>query len=296
MTRWMAVLVCLFFVFGTAGCFGEDSDGEFSDSNGDQETSELEKSDFEGSQLLELTGCEGFFGAPNEKTGIEEGLCGPVCTCANGEFAPEYDEAFVASLKEWKLLNPPEELTEDPYANPDAYPRRDDQFCAVMVENREEKTYRLQTFDTLEEMENAGGILTHTTACAKCSSLNSLAFLIEMPDQTDPLRNCGLKGLGGDIEQVVDCIVELGFERPCAQVNAYNILNTSEHCGTICMQLLAEPYQEEDGALNECIQCDEDNAGDIFRALAGRARRNAGIPAALCRPCENMTHIIHKYE
>ena len=282
MPRWMLVLGCLLFTFGVTGCSGGDGDGE--------------AGAFVGSQLLELNGCEGFFGRPNENTGIEEGTCGPVCTCADGEFAPQYDDEFIAGLREWKLLNPPEELTEDPYANPENYPRRDDQFCAVMVENREQKTYRLKTFDTLEELEGAGGILTHKSACAKCSSLESLALLIETPDQTAPIRNCALLGFVGDIEQVIECLEEVGFERPCAQINAYNTVHTREKCGLICLLLISAPYQNPDGSLNGCIQCDEDFSGDIFRAVAGRARRNSGIAAALCRPCEGMTHIIHKYE
>lgn len=251
---------------------------------------------FVGSQLLELEDCEGFFGAPNESTGIEEGSCGSVCNCANGVFAPEYDDEFVASLREWTLLNPPEELTEDPYANPAAYPRRDDELCAVMVEDREQKTYRLETFDTLAEIEQAGGIVTHMSACGRCSSLESLALLIEMPDQTGPIRDCGLLGLGGDIEAVIACLEDVGFERPCAQINAYNTGHTRDECGSICFPLLDAPYQNPDGTLNDCIQCDEDESGDIFRAVAGRARRNSGIGAALCRPCDLMTHIIHKYE
>ncbi len=235
-------------------------------------TEDLGPSGPEGSQWLDLTGCEGFFGIPNEQTGLEEGLCRPVCQCENGEFGPEYDSQFVAELREWTLLNPPDELTEDPYAHPENYPRRDDQFCAVMVEDRTSKTYRLQTFDSLEEMTAAGGILTHSTACAKCSSLAGLALLIEMPDQTEPIRDCGMLGLGGDIQLVIECLEELGFERPCAQINAYNTRHTSEKCGSICMPLLKSPYQNPDGSLNACIQCDEDESGDIFRAVAGRAR------------------------
>ncbi len=90
-----------------------------------------------GSYLLELTDCQGFFGAPNEHSGIGEESCSSVCVCAEGEFAPHYDEAFITSLREWELINPPGELTEDPYLNPDDYPRRDDEFCGVIVEDRE---------------------------------------------------------------------------------------------------------------------------------------------------------------
>ena len=247
------------------------------------------------SQLLQSSGCTGLYGMPNEKSGVEAGLCSPVCSCTSGEFAPVYDKAFIDGLREWTLLEPPSELTEDPYASPEKYPRRDDEFCAVMVVNRAQKTYRLETFKTLEELEAAGGNITHSGACGVCSSLGTLALLIEFPDQTEPVRQCGMMGLTGDIEKVTQCLQELGYERPCAQINAYNTFNTRELCGSICMPLLNAPYQNPDGTLNACLQCDEDQSGDIFRAVAGRARRNSGVAAELCRPCELMTHIIHRY-
>lgn len=310
---WLAGVLCLSFTLWCCGSSNESGtsdlgtdltqskdglgvDGSVADRVGDASwTEDLGPSGPEGSQWLELTGCEGLFGMPNEKSGVEEGLCGPVCECENGIFAPAYSAEFVAELREWTLLNPPDELTEDPYAHPEKYPRRDDQFCAVMVEDRTRKTYRLQTFDSLEEIQAAGGILTHSTACAKCSSLASLALLIEMPDQTGPIRDCGMLGLGGDIQLVIECLEELGFEGPCAQINAYNTRHTSAKCGSICISLLKSPYQNPDGSLNACIQCDEDESGDIFRAVAGRARRNSGIPAALCRPCQGIAFILHKY-
>ncbi len=248
-----------------------------------------------GSYLLELTDCQGFFGAPNEHSGIGEESCSSVCVCAEGEFAPHYDETFITSLREWELINPPGELTEDPYLNPDDYPRRDDEFCGVIVEDRENKAYRLATFESLDALHEAGGILTHTSACGACSSLASLALLIEMPDQTGPIRDCGILGLAGDQEKVVTCLKELGFETACAQINAHNTRHTRDECGSICFPLLNAPYHDQDGSLNDCIQCDEDKSGDIFRAVAGRARRNSGIGAALCRPCDDMIHLIHEY-
>lgn len=251
--------------------------------------------DIPKSQLLDPAGCTGLFGFPNEKNGVAEGLCQPSCPCTQGEFAPVYDAAFISGLREWTLLNPPAELTTDPYQSPDDYPRRDDEFCAVMVEDRAAKTYRLQTFASMEELEQAGGIVTHTTACGVCSSLATLALLIEQPDQTEPVRECGMLGLTGDMEKVTQCLQELGYERPCAQINAYNTANTRVLCGSICMPLLNAPYQNPDGTLNDCLQCDEEKSGDIFRAVAGRARRNSGVAAELCRPCEIMTHIVHAY-
>ena len=38
-------------------------------------------------------------------------------------------------------------------------------------------------------------------------------------------------------------------------------------------------------ALNDCLQCDEDEAGPVFKAVAGRTRRRSGLESAIARPC-----------
>ena len=54
-------------------------------------------------------------------------------------------------------------------------------------------------------------------------------------------------------------------------------------------------YHTPDGALNPCIQCDEDESGPVFKAVAGRTRRNSGLASALCRPCESVASVTHQY-
>ncbi len=56
-----------------------------------------------------------------------------------------------------------------------------------------------------------------------------------------------------------------------------------------------QPYQLPDGALNPCLQCDEDRSGPVFKAVAGRTRRNTGIASALCRPCDEVSPLVHRY-
>ena len=57
-----------------------------------------------------------------------------------------------------------------------------------------------------------------------------------------------------------------------------------------------EPYNLEDGSLNACLQCDEDVSGDVFKTVAGRTRRNSGLASAICRPCETVWRIEHRFE
>ena len=108
-----------------------------------------------------------------------------------------------------------------------------------------------------------------------------------------------LFNLGRTVEDVDACIQDsVGFSPPCSRTWAYNAINDGEHCRKICLTSLfhAEPYNLEDGSLNGCLQCDEDVSGPVFKATAGRTRRNSGVAAAICRPCETVWRIDHKYD
>ena len=47
-------------------------------------------------------------------------------------------------------------------------------------------------------------------------------------------------------------------------------------------------------ALNDCLQCDEDEAGPVFKAVAGRTRRRSGLESAIARPCSTVAQIVHE--
>ena len=87
----------------------------------------------------------------------------------------------------------------------------------------------------------------------------------------------------------------LGFTEPCAQIWYFNTLHTRERCLAPCVAALDEPYHLPDGSLNECILCDEVQSGPVFKAVAGRTRRNSGVASALCRPCREVRPIVHRY-
>jgi len=55
------------------------------------------------------------------------------------------------------------------------------------------------------------------------------------------------------------------------------------------------PYHLPDGRLNDCLLCDEVQSGPVFKAVAGRTRRNSGLPNALCRPCSEVRPLVHAY-
>lgn len=238
--------------------------------------------------------CVGFYGNPNENTGLDTDQC----------FARiEGDELWtprtwsaddIAALRTWTLDNPPTIPSEAPYeTTPDLQPEPDS-LCAVLVTG--ERTYRLETFENVAAAEAAGGVVTHGGACGLCSSLADLAAYAETPDQTNPVRQCTVDYLFGIREDLDACIQEaVGFTPACSRIWAYNALNDIDECQDVCLGN-SSSYNEEDGSLNPCLQCDEDNSGPVFKAVAGRTRRNSGLAAAICRPCEMVWRVDHRYE
>lgn len=238
--------------------------------------------------------CRPLFGRPAANTGLGEGECGEACACDGVSWiVPTYDASFVEGLQGWTLVGSDFAMASDPY---DASPRPTPDaasFCGYIVEDAAEQTYRLETFDSLEGLLAAGARVTHAGACGACSTLRDLAVYISIPDLTTPVRECGLLGLSQSQEAARLCLEALGFTAACADIWGYNAAHTAVVCLAECLALLDDPYHTPDGALNACIQCDEDQSGPVFKAVAGRTRRNSGLPTALCRPCETLARIEH---
>jgi hypothetical protein len=77
----------------------------------------------------------------------------------------------------------------------------------------------------------------------------------------------------------------------------YNIDNTRRQCFVVCAWswITGEPPTLPDGRLNACIQCDEDRSGPVFKATAGRTRRNSGIRSSIPRPADEIAPVVHDY-
>ncbi len=248
-----------------------------------------DETDAEPSQRPTPTCSGGQFGRPTSATGLTSAQCGPSCECGAPWTAPNFDAAFVARLRSASLTTPPPRLSDNPYdAEP---PPKPGGFCAVVPEPT---GYALADFVTEGDAAQAGATVTHAGGCGACSSLQDLATYIEFPDLTTPVRECGLKGLN-DPAQVEPCIAALGFSPACAQIWAFNTEHTRQRCLQSCLDALDDPYNLPDGALNPCLQCDEDESGPVFKAVAGRTRRNSGLPTAICRPCDGVFRSHHAY-
>lgn len=246
--------------------------------------------------------CSGtaLFGRPNAETGLGPSQCGPQCTCGGTLFAPpSFSAAFIQSLLDgWQLAMPYAPLTSDPYAGPPPAADPPGTVCGVLPQGPAGTTprpYTLVTYPSEAAAGAAGASVTHFGHCGVCSTLANLAVYMKNDDLTAPVRACALVTStdGGNGE--VDCLMQLGFDLPCAQAWAYDADHTRSVCLSTCLSDPGSTYNQPDGSLDVCIQCDEDQSGPVFKAVAGRTRRNSGIPNAICRPCSEVQPLVHQY-
>lgn len=209
--------------------------------------------------------------------------------------AQESQERFLAVLRS-KVPIAPIAIETDPYlrwqsGNPPAPAAGS--VCGIHFES-DQVHYRLATFPATAAARSAGFAVTHFAACGTCSTLQDLAVYVETPDLTAPVRSCGMKL---DPSASLTCLLKLGFSPPCAKTWQYNVQNTRRHCLSICMLswIEDEAPTRQDGVLNDCLQCDEDHSGPVFKATAGRTRRNSGIRSSIPRPDDEIAAVVHDY-
>lgn len=238
------------------------------------------------------------FGRPNDKTGLDETQCRPECRCGGRTWrAPDYTEDDADALLEFVQTTPYAELTSDPYPAGAPEPAGPDVVCGVVLEAPGSKNYSLVTYANRDEAEYAGAHITHVGPCGLCSTLQDLGVYMRENDLTSPVQACGVRYFEGPMEGHMECLLDLGFTLPCAQIWYYNTIHTRQVCQDVCIANLGRKYHHSiDGRLNDCLVCDEVNSGPVFKAVAGRTRRNTGLPNAMCRPCSEVTPIEHHYD
>ncbi|MEW5743741.1 MAG: hypothetical protein AB1938_32815 [Myxococcota bacterium] len=240
-------------------------------------------------------GCQAaLFGRPVAQTGLSADQCKPSCECGAERWdSPEWTTARLDALRSWTLETPFAEVTVDPYASPAPPPAAG--VCAVVATDLMARRYRVETFPTVDAAHDAGAFLTHHGACGVCSTLEDLRVYAADPDLGAPVKQCGLDTFSQGFEANVQCLQRLGFTRPCAQIWAWNTANTRRKCLEPCVLFGGDPYHLPDGGLNACLACDEKESGPVFKAVAGRTRRNTGIASAMCRPCSEAAPVPHDY-
>jgi hypothetical protein len=295
MWRCLALVLLFTGCEDAAGTAAPEEPGAEPDDAPDEPGAEPDDAPDTEAALAQCSDGPALFGRPEAATGLSEGQCGPSCACGDGLFAPpETTRELLADLRARRLVTPFPELPNDPYAAPlEASGEGPESVCAVVPIGRGD--YRLETWPDVAAAQAAGAVPTHLGACGRCSTLTDLATYMAHNDLTEPVRACGLAHFSGPMEDHVACLEALGFTRPCAQIWYWNTRNTREVCLEPCLAALGQPYHLPDGRLNPCLQCDEDQSGPVFKAVAGRTRRNTGLPNALCRPCSEVRPLPHTY-
>ena len=158
----------------------------------------------------------------------------------------------------------------------------------------EAASYTLVTYASFAEAEAADGFVTHTGHCGVCSTMQDLAAYLKSVDLTTEGKFCAKKGLFS-LEIGQDCYKNLGMTEDCAQIWAYNSWNTATKCFADCVLEGTTDVPNNGPApeckLNDCLQCDEDESGQIFQKYAGRTRRRSGLLSAIARPCDELVLI-----
>jgi hypothetical protein len=209
---------------------------------------------------------------------------------------PQLPQARLLAALRSKIPIEPAALKDDPYViwRGKEPPRsRVGAVCGVRFEP-DQVHYRLTTFADKKAAGAAGFAVTHYGACGTCSTLQDLAVYLEKPDLTAPVRKCGIKW-GAPAR--LTCLENLGFSAACAQTWLYDLENTRSQCLSVCVWswLEGEAPTQSDGRLNACLQCDEDRSGPVFKATAGRTRRNSGIHSSIPRPDDEIAPVTHDY-
>jgi hypothetical protein len=208
----------------------------------------------------------------------------------------------IKAFQQKTILNPYPRFDNDPYENMTADAQAiinatlsdQDLVCALKYSDESRKGYSLKQFQRAGDLE-PGYIITHQGRCGACSNLIDLAVYLRQ-NLTGPTRSCGFKGFISS-KWAFNCLKDIGFTDQCAQIWLYNTINTRKKCFTTCIisTMKNEPFNKPDGSLNDCLQCDEDLSGPVFKYYSGRTRRNSGIRSEIDRPNATIYNITHCY-
>jgi hypothetical protein len=216
----------------------------------------------------------------------------PIAAPPDGRL-PQLPQARLLAALRSKIPVEPVELKADPYLTGQGNETPAGAVCGVQFEP-DQIHYRLATFANALAARTAGAAITHFGACGTCSTLQDLAVYLENPDLTAPVRSCAISW---SASASLRCIESLGFSTACAQTWLDDAQNTRRQCLSVCMLswIEGEPATRSDGRLNNCLQCDEDRSGPVFKATAGRTRRNSGIHSSIPRPDDEIAPVVHDY-
>jgi hypothetical protein len=214
----------------------------------------------------------------------------------------EFSDDLVNDFKNKKLTNPFADLDCNPYEDEACVTSpaqvmvdMDGVVCAFKYSTEDCSEYSMITYGSQEEADADGAFLTHTGACGLCSTAQDLAVYMANPDMTSAGKKCATKALINE-SWGKSCYEALGYTTPCASIWNFDGIYDGQNCKWTCITHL---FSDLNGPpptceLNPCLQCDEDEAGPLFKAFAARTRRRSGLASAIARGCDEFPQIIHE--
>lgn len=156
--------------------------------------------------------------------------------------------------------------------------------------------YDHKHYNTVEEAHNAGTGIMNCGPCGACSTINDVKLYWETKENlTLTTRRCAWLSFIS-VELSKWCVKKyVPFTDECLDCWMENIVCDRKKCATTCILsiLLNEPYVDENGKLNRCLQCDEDTCGPAFKKCAGANRRRSCIASdifrdqdTICKVCD----------
>lgn len=141
--------------------------------------------------------------------------------------------------------------------------------------------YRMVTYASRNKAIQEEAFITHTGACGYCSSAQDLGvYLNDQIDLYDFSFKCYLQWATSNSadekrnDRLIQCMQQSGMTANCALAWVINVYFTSLpnppfafSCLNACLPLLTNPMppnNEENCALNDCLQCDENVSGPVF--------------------------------
>lgn len=210
-------------------------------------------------------------------------------------------ENAIESFDNKILLHPFPDIEKDPYYNRSnasiAVMNKtlinSESVCALSYSDSSRNYYILRDFPSKLEAETFGFIVTHQGHCGVCSTTHDLAAYLS-ENTTNAIKNCLLLTLFSS-NYATACLIRLGFTDPCIDIWLYSVKNSIRKCFLPCFKTLitGESNYIDDGSMNDCLQCHENESRIIFKYYAGRTRMNSGILTSITWTGEflyNMTH------
>jgi hypothetical protein len=126
----------------------------------------------------------------------------------------------------------------------------------------------------------------HGGSCGACSNPRDIGVYRRTAGSlTELARACAAAGVLFGERAAAACLeLGAGLSPACNDCWAANMSCTAAQCLEPCLRRLGGPNNDELGALNECLACDERRCGPAFIRCAGVNRRRAGIESDIRRP------------